>query len=68
MLKQNITKKEQIDKIVKNPEFKASNNKKKYKLESIYNSVIYIRNLEVSYMSSLCYFVFWENYPKDENT
>lgn len=45
MLEQNITKKKQVDKIISQIQFKESNNKK-YKVEVIWDSMIYINELK----------------------
>ena len=64
MLKQDITKKEQIDKNV--IEFEAGN-EKKYKMERIWNNVDYAKELTASYLSSFYYLIFWKDYSKKEN-
>lgn len=59
LLKFNIIKKRQVNKkIVKQLEFKASENNKEYKIENIYNSVIYTRKLDIGYLLGLYYIIF----------
>ena len=69
LLEQDTIKKRQVDKkIVEKLEFKAGGNNKKYKVEGIHNSVVYIRKLEAGHLLSFYYLVFWKGYPKDKNT
>ena len=42
-------------------DFELSNSKK-YKVEKIENSIVYIRELEISYLLKLYYFIFWKDY------
>lgn len=47
--------------------FKASNNEK-YKIEAIYNNIIYIKKLKVDYLPSFYYLVLLKIYLKEKNT
>ena len=49
-------------------EFDTDNNSGKYKVEVIYNSAIYMKELKSGYLPGLYYLVLWKRYPKDENT
>lgn len=66
LLKHNITKKKQVDKIITQFEFKASS--KKYKIKEIWNNTIYIKKLETkSHPPGLYYLVLWKNYFKKKH-
>ena len=53
-IEQKIIKKKEINKNI--GRFEASNNKK-YKVEIIWNSIVYIKELETSYLLELYYLV-----------
>ena len=63
LLKQDTTKKGQID---KNNAIKlnTSKNSKNYKVKAIYNSTIYTRELKLDYLPTLYYLIFSKNYQK----
>ena len=65
LLKQNITKKRQVNN--KQLEFKAGNNEK-YKVDSIENRVVYTRESATKQLSRLYYLVLWKGYLKNKNT
>ena len=64
-LKQNTTRKKQVDKKVTELEFE-SGNKKEYKVERIWNSAIYASKAK-SHLPSLYNLVEWKKYPEEEN-
>ena len=56
MLKQDITNKGQVDKKVRQIEFDTGDNdSRKYKMEVIWDSVIYIKELKSGYLPSFYY-------------
>ena len=58
----------QINKnIVDKLKFKVNNNNKKYKIKNIFNNVIYIIQLEISYLFIFYYLIFKKNYLKNKN-
>lgn len=63
LLKQNIIRKRRINKFV--PEFEAGNNKK-YGVEAIQDSIVYIKETN-RHLLKLYYFIVQKNYPKKEN-
>lgn len=67
LLEQNITRKEQVDKIMSKLEFKNKGDSKEYKIKAICNNVVHISKLE-DHLSSLYYLVLWKSYPKKKNT
>ena len=66
LLEQATTRKKQVDKDMMELGFNAGN-KEKYKVEAIWNSTIYRRELE-SYPPEFYYLVAWKDYLKKENT
>ena len=64
MLKQNIIKKEQIDKNM--TVYEAVDNKK-YKVKVIWDSTIYT-NKAKGYLLGLYCFIAWKGYSKEKNT
>ena len=66
LLEQDITRKGRVSKEV--PELDAGEKgSKKDKVEAIWNSAVYVRELE-SHLPSFNYLVAWKSYPKEENT
>lgn len=53
LLKQDITKKEQVDKITSQLEFKSNADGEEYKVEAIKNSKIYAKESESDNLSGL---------------
>ena len=69
LLEQNTTKKEQVDKnTAEQLECKAGGNKKKYKVEGIYDNAIYARKSETGHVLGFYYLVSWKSYPKNKRT
>ena len=68
LLKQDSTRKEQINKLFPEPEpeFDAGDNKE-YEVEEIIDSVIYAKEAE-GHLSGLYYLVFLKGYPEKEST
>ena len=54
LLEQNTIKKERVKKI---PEFNANDNNKKYKIEAIWDSMVYTMKLESGHLPELYYLV-----------
>ena len=46
----------------------AGNNSGEYKVEAIWNSVLYARELESGHLTGFYYLVSWKRYSKEENT
>ena len=67
LLKQDITKKEKIDKRVKELKLKAGDSKE-YKVKTIWDSAVYANKLEAGQLPDLYYLVAWKRYPKEKNT
>ena len=66
MLKQNITRKEWVDKKV--PELDAGNkDSEEYKVEAIQDRAVYARGSE-GHLPGFYYLVAWKGYLKEENT
>ena len=69
LLETETRKKGQVDeKIAEQLEFEAVANNKEYKVERIYNSIVYARELAAGHLSGLYYWVSWKDYFKDKNT
>lgn len=47
--------------------FEANDKDKKYEIEGIQNSVVYIKELCGGYIPELYYLVLWKSYPKEKN-
>lgn len=45
-----------------------TNNSKKYKIEIIYNSIVYIKELKLGYLSKFYFLIFWKEYLEERNT
>lgn len=56
-----------MDRITCKLEFEDNVNKK-YKIEAIFNSVIYIRKSESGHLPGLYNLILWKGYSKNENT
>ena len=67
LLEQNSTRKDRIDKIVKELDFEASNCKK-YRVEAIWDSAIYANKLEIGHLQGVHYLIAWKSYLEKENT
>ena len=66
LLKQDITKREQVEKM---PELNTSNNDiKEYKMEAIQDSAIYAKKSESGHLLGFDYLVACKGYPREENT
>ena len=48
-------------------ELKAGNSKK-YKVEAIWDSIVYANKLESGQLPGLYYLIAWKGYPEEENT
>ena len=67
LLEQDNTRKERLDKRVKEIELIAGNNKE-YKVEAIWDSAVYVSESKSGQLSDLYYLVAWKRYPKEKNT
>ena len=57
LLEQDTTKKRRVDKEVRQIEFDNGNNSGEYKVEAIWDSVVYARELESGYLPGFYYLV-----------
>ena len=63
LLEQDTTRKERVEKV---PELDAGDNSEEYKVEAIWDSAVYMRELE-GHLPGLYYLVAWKGYLKEEN-
>ena len=49
-------------------EFDTGDNSKEYKMEAIWDSMVYTKESKSGYLSGLYYLVLWKRYPEEENT
>ena len=49
-------------------ELDVNNEGGKYKVEAIWDSAVYTRELESGHLPGLYYLVFWKGYLEEENT
>ena len=66
LLKQDSTRKEQMDKKVTELDFEAGNSKE-YKMGAIWDSAVYANQLESGHLSGFYYLVVWKGYSKKKN-
>ena len=68
LLKQDTTRKGQIDEVVRQMEFDVEdNNSREYELEAIRDSITYTKEVD-GHLLGLYYLVAWKGYPKEKNT
>ena len=69
LLKQNTTKKEQVDKnVIELAKLDPNDNKSdEYKMKAIYNNAVYIKKSKSGYLSKLYYLVSWKDYLEEKN-
>lgn len=67
LLKQNTTRKKQVEENVTQLEFRASDHEE-YKIEGICNNIIFAKELEIGYLLVFYYLIFWKDYLKEKNT
>ena len=65
-LEQDTIRKKRVDENVTELKFDAGNSKE-YKVEVIWDSAVYARELE-GHLSGLYYLVAWKSYLREENT
>ena len=65
LLEEDTTRKGWIDKTTQ-LEFEAGNNKE-YEMEEIWDSAMYIMELEMGHLLGLYYLVNWKSYPDEES-
>ena len=68
LLEQNTTRKGRVDKKVRQIEFNAGNDGEEYKVETIWDSALYAKELELGHLPGLYYLISWKGYSKEENT
>ena len=68
LLEQNTTKKERVDENNATKLNAGRNKGGEYKVEAIYDSAVYARELESGYLPRLYYLVSWKSYLEKENT
>ena len=66
LLKQDTTRKEQVDENVTKSKFDAGDNKE-YEVEAIKDNGVYVKELE-GHLVDHYYLVAWKGYPEEENT
>ena len=64
LLKQDITRKEQVEKI---PEWSANDNSEEYEVEAIWDNAVDVRESQ-GHLPRLYFLIAWKGYPKEENT
>ena len=67
LLEQDKTRKERVDKRVKELELKAGNSEE-YEIEAIWDSAVHANKLESGQLPDLYYLVACKGYPKEKNT
>ena len=67
LLEQDTTGKERVDKRVTKLELEAGNSKE-YRVEAIWDNVVYASKLESGQLPALYYLIAWKRDPKEENT
>ena len=67
LLEQDNTRKKQVDENVTELESDAGDNKK-YKVEAIWDSTIYVMESESGYLPRLYYLIIWKGYSQEKNT
>ena len=65
LLEQDNTRKEQMNKFVKVPEFEPCNDKK-YEIKAIQDSAVYTKEAD-GYLSGLYYLILQKSYLKEKN-
>ena len=68
LLEQDITRKGRVDEEVRHMEFDAGDDESgEYKVEAIWDSVVYVRKSKSGHLLGLYYLVSWKRYPEEEN-
>ena len=69
LLEQDNTRKEQVDeKTAEQLELEAGGDNEEYEVESICDSAVYAKELEVGHLLGFYYLVSWKNYFEDKST
>ena len=69
LLEQNTTRKRWVDADVRQMEFNTDdNNRGKYEVEAIWDSAVYIKEVELGHLPGFYYLVSWKAYLEEENT
>ena len=66
LLEQNTTRKGRVDENA--TELDVGDNNGEYKVEAIWDSVVYARESKSGHLPGLYYLVFWKGYLEEENT
>ena len=68
-MEQNIIRKDRVDKKVRQKKFNISDNDSgEYKIEAIWDSAIYAKELKTGHLPGLYYLILWKRYLKEKNT
>lgn len=67
LLVPDITRKRQVDKTTSRSKFENGDNDKEYKVEIIYDIVVYIQKSE-DHLSGLYHSIFWKDYLEEKTT
>ena len=65
LLEQDTPRKKQVEKV---PELDTGDDSKKYKVEAIWDSVVYAMEWKLGYLPRLYYLIAWKVYLKEEKT
>ena len=65
LLEQNTPRKKRVKKV---PELNTGDNSEEYKVEAIWDNMVYAIESELGYLPGLYYLVAWKVYPEEENT
>ena len=57
-----------MDKKVRQREFDTGNDGEEYKVETIQDSAVYVRESKSGHLPGLYYLISWKRYSKEENT
>ena len=67
-MEQDISRKERVDEEIRQMKFDAGNNDSgKYKVETIRDSAVYLRESESGYLPGLYHLVSWKSYLEEKN-
>ena len=69
LLEQDTTRKGRVNEKVRQMEFNASDDdSREYKIEAIWDSIVYMRKSEPGHLPGLYYLALWKRYSKKKNT
>ncbi len=67
LLEYDTKKKGRVDETTSQLDFEANDKGKKYEIEGIWDSTVYIKKSK-DHLLRLYYLVLWKSYPEEENT